>query len=118
MLFTWLLKKLTEKPGRDYREVTSRAKDAYGTLSLKFCRPGHRHQGLAYGNHPKHDPARERIVERQCADDACVFSTRREKDLAGIAMVDDYEYHLRKDGGRWFVTSVLYVCDDGKYEDL
>ena len=60
---------------------------------------------------PTHDPAREQVADRRCADDACLFTTRREPARL-------HEYHLRKGDGRWYVTSVLSVCDDGKVETV
>ena len=33
-------------------------------------------------------------------------------------LAHDYEYHLQSAGGRWFLASLLYVADDGKYECL
>jgi hypothetical protein len=91
---------------------------AYETLSKAFCVPGHRHEPIAFGNKPTHDPARETIVASDRHGDQCVVSTRHDKEIAGLMLTSNYEYHLKKVDGRWFVTSVLYVCDDGKYEGL
>lgn len=102
-----------------HREMAGEAAQAaYAMLSWKFCLPGHPHQPLAYGNEPTHDPARERIVDSQRTADTAVVRTAREKELGTQTVTDDYEYHLKHADGRWFVASVLYVCDDGKYEGL
>ena len=95
------------------------AESAYATLSRKFCPPGQRHQPLAFGGQPTtHDPVRETIIASNRNADTCIVMTRCEKELGGLTLADDYEYHLRRIDDRWFVTSVLYVCDDGKYEGL
>ena len=94
------------------------AASAYATLSRKFCLPGHRHQPLAFGGQPAHHPVRETIIASERDGDTCIVMTRCEKELGGLTLTDNYEYHLRRIDERWYVTSVLYVCDDGKYEGL
>ena len=102
-----------------HREMaTEAAQAAYAMLSWRFCLAGHRHQSLAYSSKPLHDPARERIVDLQLSSDAGVACTKREKELGSQTVTDDYEYHLQHTDGRWYITSVLYVCSDGKYEGL
>lgn len=46
------------------------------------------------------------------------MKTRHTKIVGTLTLTNDHEYHLKKVDERWFVVSVLYVDDEGKYEGL
>jgi hypothetical protein len=94
------------------------AESAYDALVQKYCPPGHAFQPIAFGSDSAHDDAREAIVSAEPEADTCVVKTRHTKTLGKLNMTDDYEYHLKKIGRRWFLVSVLYVDQDGTYEGL
>ena len=94
------------------------AESAYVALLRVFCPPHHQHQPIAFGSDSNHDSARETIVSAEFAADSCVVKTRHTKTGGRLTIAQDYEYHLKKMGQRWFLTSILYVVADGKYEGL
>lgn len=94
------------------------AESAYATLTGKFCIPGHRHQPIAFGNKSTHTSENEVIVSVDSTGDTSVVKTRHTKKVGTLSLTDDYEYHLKKANGRWFIVSVLYVDEEGKYEGL
>jgi hypothetical protein len=91
---------------------------AYLTTMGKFCPPGHKYQPIAFGSDSLHDNAREVVVGAERTADACVVKTRHTKVISNTTLVSDFEYHLRRTGERWFLTSLLYVNEKGKYECL
>jgi len=94
------------------------AESAYIALLQKFCPPDHRHQPIAFGSDSSHDSIREAIVSVEVAADSCVVKTRHTKITGPLTIAQDYEYHLIKTGQKWFLTRVLYVFADGKYDGL
>lgn len=103
---------------RDSSTGMDAAESAYAALMAKYCEPGIRHQPIAFGSDSSHDSRRETVLEVEQASDTCLVRTRHTKLVGTLSMADDYEYHLRKVGQRWFLVSVLYVDQDGKYEGL
>ncbi len=103
---------------RDSSTGMEAAESAYAALVAKYCDPGVRHQPIAFGSDPSHDNRREIVLDVEQASDTCLVRTRRTKVVGTLSMDHDYEYHLRKADQRWFLVSVLYVDEDGKYEGL
>jgi hypothetical protein len=103
---------------RDRETGMQAAEAAYASLLEKYCPAGQTRQPIAFGSHSSHESASEVILEMVESKDTCLVKTRHSKGTGTLAMEDDYEYHLKQQDGRWYLTSVLYVCDDGKYEGL
>lgn len=91
---------------------------AYSRLSRKYCLPDQKHQPIAYGSESSHDNAREAVVGVEQGMNTCVVSTRHTKAMGKSSFTSDYEYHLKKVGERWFLTSLVYVDEEGKWEGL
>jgi hypothetical protein len=94
------------------------AESAYDALMEKYCPPGHPHQPLAFGSESNHEPTQETVVHVELVADGCVVKTRQARVRGNTTLNNDYEYHLRRVDPRWFLTSILYVTRDGKYEGL
>lgn len=106
---------ISEPPTRAAMEA---AESAYAELLRKFCEPGLQHQPIAFGSDPSHDRAREEIVGADIGAEISIVRTRQTKLFGETSIASDYEYHLKKAGQRWLLTSLLYVDQDGKYECL
>ncbi len=91
---------------------------AYAALVAKFCRPGLAPQGVAFGSDSSHDNARESVLGVEANGAAAIVRTRHASSIGTTALAHDYEYHLQSADGRWFLASLLYVANDGKYECL
>lgn len=107
-----------ESSERDPSASMDVAESAYATLMTKFCPPELSHQPIAFGSDSSHDDRLEVIVGVEPTADTCLVKTRRTESAGKLTMAYDYEYHLKQIGQRWFLTSVLYVDQDGKYEEL
>ncbi|SCK12016.1 hypothetical protein VAR608DRAFT_0651 [Variovorax sp. HW608] len=94
------------------------AEAAYAELSRKYCPPGQVHQPISFGSDSSHDSEREAIVDVATTDDASLVRTRHTKKVGSLVMARDHEFHLKRADGRWYLTSLLYVDEDGKYEGL
>jgi hypothetical protein len=94
------------------------AESAYAELSRKYCPPDHIHQPISFSSDSAHDSERETIVDVATMDGRSLVRTRHTKTVGSLVMTHDYEFHLKSMGGRWYLTSVLYVDEDGKYEGL
>ncbi|MDR7271100.1 hypothetical protein J2X20_003758 [Pelomonas saccharophila] len=94
------------------------AESAYALLMAKYCPPGIQHQPIAFGSDSSHDNEREVVLSVEPMSDRCLVKTRHTQVIGTFAMAHDYEYHLKKIDQRWFLVSVLYVDQDGKYEGL
>jgi len=87
------------------------AENAYRVLLSKYCPPDLEARPVALSAEPVHT-AREQVVGVEYVDDTCIVTTR------GGSPGEDCEYVLQRASGRWFLTSVLCVRHDGKYESL
>jgi hypothetical protein len=94
------------------------AEAAYAMLLRKYCLPGHVGQPVSFGSRSAHVSAREVIIDAVGDEETCVVRTCHSKTVGSLNMADDYEYHLKRVGERWYLTSVLYVDEEGKYEGL
>jgi hypothetical protein len=94
------------------------AEAAYAELSRKYCPPGQIHQPISFGSDSSHDSEREAIVDVATTEGTSLVRTRHTKTVGSLVMTHDHEFHLKRTGGRWYLTSVLYVDEDGKYEGL
>ena len=100
------------------RDGIAAAESAYDALLRKFCPPGLQHQPIAFGTYSRHDTALEAILGSELAIDSCVVKTRHTKTEGKTIIAQDCEYHLKKIGERWFLTSILHVVGDRKLEGL
>jgi hypothetical protein len=91
---------------------------AYATLLQKYCFFDHEHQPIAFGSDSSHSNRHEIIVGTEIKEDSCVVSSSNTKTLGNSTMTYDYEYVLKKVDQRWFLTSVLYIDEDGRWEGL
>lgn len=103
---------------REQDDDMGRARSAYQTLIEKYCPPGHKHGPIAFSSEPSHTHEHETILGSEYAGDSCVVKTRYADPIGSSFFNSDYEYHLRRAGERWFLTSLLYVDGEGKYEGL
>lgn len=94
------------------------AEFAYAGLLGRYCPLGLSHQPIAFGSRSTHSSLNEAIVNTEPEPDGCLVKTCHTRTVGALTMEDDYEYHLKSADGRWFLTSVLYVDQDGKYEGL
>lgn len=95
---------------RDRSAGLTAAEHAYRVLLSKYCPPGLEPRP-ALSAAPLHDSL-EHVVGVEYVDDTCIVRTR------SVALARDFDYILQRASGRWFLTSVLCVRDDGRYESL
>ena len=65
-----------------------------------------------------HDPEREVIVSGKPRGDRCLVRTRITTLWVAFEQVQDYEYRLSREGGRWYLDSVKCIVDGRRYESL
>jgi len=96
---------------RDRSVGLTAAEHAYRFLLSKYCPPDLEPRPVALRAMPLHD-ALEHVAGVEYVDDTCIVKTR------GAAPDHDFDYILQRASGRWFLTSVLCVRDDGRHESL
>ncbi|WP_390457424.1 DUF6882 domain-containing protein [Planctomicrobium piriforme] len=96
-------------------EVTRVAEESYAKLIQEWCVPEVKPQPISYGSHPDHDPAKEKLISAKLSGSDCRVRTQA---TGPYGSVTDYEYQLRKKDGRWLLTHLYFLGDDGKYECL
>ena len=96
---------------RDRSAGLTAAEVAYRVLLSKYCPPDLEARPVALSAEPVHT-AREQVMGVEYVDDTCLVRT------CGASTGEDCEYVLQRASGRWFLTSVLRVRDDEKYESL
>jgi hypothetical protein len=100
-------------------DAMAAAEDTYMKLIRTFCLPGHVPQPIAFGSESSHDLAHESVTRVEPgAGGTCIVKTLECRSMGTIVLNHDYEYHLKKADGRWFLASLLYVDKEGKYESL
>jgi hypothetical protein len=105
----------SEAAGAESMEV---AEHEYAALLARYCRPGFVGEPIAFGIPPLHDPAHEAVVSARLRGERCFVRTRLTRDIAGVQMVQDFEYRLSRAEGRWYLESVKCVVGGGRYESL
>lgn len=102
------------------RQVMDWAKQAYGELLRKYCRPGFSGQPIAFGSTSAHHPEHERIVSIKAIGTAGARVRTQIDDsvVPGSSFLVDYEYVLGFSDGRWFLHAVDYLDADGRYPGL
>lgn len=101
------------------RDVMDAAVRAYGELIARYCPPGYRHQGIAFGSEASHRSAGEEILGVDIQGAHRVVHTRMTKDMAGLPITSLYEYHLTPaPSGGWHLARLLVVIDGEKLETL
>ncbi len=102
---------LSEAEGCD----DNRIDDAYSEIINQLCDKDVTPQGVSYGNNSSHSLSSEAVINTEVTGNSAVVFT---KHTGALDFESDYEYHLTEKDGKWLITSLLYVCDDGKYECL
>jgi len=70
---------------------------------------------VTFGDDPVHDPETETFQSVVVSEPTSIIRTRK----PGLYnTVYNYEYHLVQQAGAWWIASVLYVDNEGKYECL
>lgn len=87
----------------------------YQALIRRWCVADVKPQPAAYGSEPDHDPETERFVSAAVSEFECWVRTQHTDPDGSTA---DYEYHLRREDGKWLVENLFYVRDGSKYECL
>ncbi len=87
----------------------------YNKIISCLCAPSVIPQPASYGSESNHTPKSERIINEESSGNHAVVYT---KQVGAHNFESDYEYHLILIDGKWLINSLLYVCDDGKYECL
>lgn len=101
------------------RDAMDAAVRAYGEIIARYCAPGYRHQGIAFGSESSHRSAGEEILGVGTEGAHRVVRTRMTKDMAGLPISSLYEYHFTPaPGGGWHLARLLVVIDDEKLETL
>ena len=101
------------------RDAIDAAVRAYGEIIARYCAPGYRHQGIAFGSESSHRSAGEEILGVGTEGAHRVVHTRMTKDMAGLPITSLYEYHFTPaPGGGWHLARLLVVIDDEKLETL
>lgn len=93
------------------------AESAYGKLVARFCPPGIKHEPVAFGSDSSHDGG-DVILGTELGTDSCIVRARHAQPSGNSSFESDYEYHLQREGSRWYLTNVFYVDGAGKYEAL
>jgi len=96
---------------RDRSAGLTVAEHAYRILLSKYCPPDLEPRPVTLRAVPQHDSL-EHVVGIEYVDDTCIVRTR------GTTPDHDFDYILQRASGRWFLTSVLCVRDDGRHESL
>lgn len=104
--------------GNDFEAAMNAAEAAYAKLVARYCTPGHQYSPISSGTESLHDPTHEHIISVELNGEYCLVKTKHAKVNGGVSFTADYEYHLQKLGPRWYLTSVVYVDREGKYEGL
>ena len=107
-----------KKPGP--AKGTEQAEREYGELMKKYCPPGFKHEPIAYSDYADHSVADEVIVSVETKQNRSLVKTRNTSHKHGKPFVSNYEYQLTRDAvkKRWYLISVQYVNETGKYEGL
>jgi hypothetical protein len=96
---------------RNRSDGLTAAEFAYRVLLSKYCPPDIEPQPVALRADPLHT-ASEHVADVEYVDDTCVVRTR------GAAAGQEFDYVLQRASGRWYLTSVLCIRDDGRHETL
>ncbi len=116
--FAWNSKvyAMSEQEKDNSGNAMQEASRLYGDLILKrYCRPNFKGQPIAFGSTSCHEPGKEIIVADQTTETTALVKTRH---TGSYDFVSDYEYSFIKTDGQWFLESVDYVDEDGKYPGL
>jgi hypothetical protein len=85
------------------------ARASYARMLHRYVLPGFQSEGVAYGDDPVHDPAKERVVSVDADGDAATVRTVLEGDFWNT----QHEYVLERRSGRWYLEQVYWTDDDG-----
>ncbi|MCF6219762.1 MAG: hypothetical protein L3J65_01485 [Robiginitomaculum sp.] len=95
-----------------YPDNDSPLEERYDALIERYCVPGKKRQGTAYGNGC---PKQKTTKFEATPAGAIVHALQSEFD-------DDYwskhEYHLTKISGKWYINEMYYIGGNKKYPSL
>jgi hypothetical protein len=86
----------------------------YSALLRKYTLPSFKGEPIAYGGDPSHDPAKERTLSVKIEGDHAAVRT----EFPDPIYTPVYEYELVKSQGRWYLTQVYLVDEEGRYPGL
>ena len=86
----------------------------YSTLLRKYTLPDFRGEPIAYGSDSSHDPSKERTISVKVDGDHATVRT----EVPDPIYTPIYDYELVKAKGRWYLTQVYLVDEDGRYPGL
>jgi hypothetical protein len=96
----------------------NRAEADYQKLLARYCRPGFTGEPISFGSDSSHGPLNETVVSVTTEGDSSIVKTRHIQDIDSFQFLSDYEYHLSREGDRWYLDRVFYVDAQGKYDCL
>jgi hypothetical protein len=86
----------------------------YSTLLRKYTLPSFHGEPISYGGDSSHDPSKERTLFVKTDRDRATVRT----EFPDPIYTPIYEYELVKAGGRWYLTQVYLVEEEGRYPGL
>jgi hypothetical protein len=86
----------------------------YSALLRKYTLPSFKGEPLAYGGDSSHDPSKERTLSIKIDGDHATLRT----EFPDPIYTPIYEYELVKVEGRWYLTQVYLVDEEGRYPGL
>lgn len=99
----------------NHSETINIISETYQKIINIFCHESVVPQNVAYGDEPFHSLKNETIIKVETdGDKACVFTKSKNMDNFEA----EYEYQLIRENDQWYLKSLLYVCEDGKFECL
>lgn len=93
------------------------ASAAYAEMISQYAPPGTPLQGIAFGNESNHQPDAEQIQDTLIDGDKALVKTLYTHPKFEF-LKSRYEYELIEKDGRWWITQVFFVDDDGRYPGL
>jgi hypothetical protein len=85
------------------------AEDSYDALIAKYCRPGKRRQGIAFGGDSAHSPETSKIIGVNGKGDRRKVMVR---EAGAHGYEPTYVFDFVREEERWFLDE-LYFVDDG-----
>jgi len=114
----WNNRAFKRDEGEPNLESMSVSEREYRDLIAKYCVPTVRPQPIAYGSDASHTRADKILSTHISGAEAVVVTEHAQEVSPKFTLRDQTEFHLKRIGDRWLITSALALLDDGKYELL
>src|SRR5690606_27830355 len=95
-------------------DTMRKVESEYGALLRKYTLPKFKGEPIAYSSDPSHDPSKERTISVRIDGDHATVRT----EVPDPIYTPIYEYELVKAKGRWYLTQVYLVDEEGRYPGL